>query len=434
MRKTATKPRHLLRRLFSDYVENPVKHRMAKRARARSKAEFICVTGSSAKSTTAILLAHILEAHAPTVSQVLANTLPAIQRSLRRLPRETRYAVFETGIGKKGDMGALSRLTRPTVGIVTLVNREHYASFRGREGVAEEKGKLVEAILPGGFAVLNADDDLVAAMAGRTGERVVTLARRAHADYRVSARFPAGSSGLSVELVGPRGTLVMRTSFLADHFWLACAAAAVTALELGVPEATVVERVESFGGVHERFNLVETKAGPRFVLDTAKAPWDSLFLSFDAFARLEGGFKRIVLGHISDYAGDPKPKYRDAYKRAAECADQVIFVGENAHRSKASAEEIASEKFREFSTVEEAVAYLRAKATADDLILLKGSRNLHLDRIALAWDHDVKCWNDHCGMTGSCKGCGLFEHPFLDHARIRKQQRRRLGFGRGSKA
>lgn len=434
MTEPATKPRHPLRRLFSDYVEKPIKHRLAIRARTRSKAEFICVTGSSGKSTTAILLAHILEAHAPTVSQVLSNTLPAIQRSLRRLPSGTRYAVFETGIGKKGDMDDLSRLARPTVGIVTLVNREHYTSFRGRAGVAEEKGKLVESILPGGFAVLNADDDLVAAMATRTSERVVTLGRHAQADYRVSARFPAGSSGLLVEVSGPRGTLVMRTGFLAEHFWLACAAAAVTALELGVPEATVMRRVESFGGVHERFNLVETKAGPRFVLDTAKAPWDSLFLSFDAFARLEGGFKRIVLGQISDYSGNPKPKYRDAYRRAAECADQVIFVGDNAHRSQATAEEIASERFQMFSTVEEAVAYLRAKATADDLILLKGSRNLHLDRIALAWDHDVKCWNDHCGYTGSCKECGLFEHPFADHARIRKQQRRRSWFRRGSNA
>jgi UDP-N-acetylmuramoyl-tripeptide--D-alanyl-D-alanine ligase len=358
----------------------------------------------------------------------LANNLPSIQRSLRRLPRGTRYAVFETGIAKKGDMDALSRLTRPTVGIVTLVNREHYSSFRGREGVAKEKGKLVEAIRPGGFAVLNVDDDLVAAMAARTGERVLTLARNANADYRVFAGFPSGSHGLLVELVGPRGTLAMRTGFLAEHFWLACAAAAVTALELGVPETTVVERVESFGGVHERFNLVETKAGPRFVLDTAKAPWDSLFLSFDAFARLEGGFKRIVLGYTSDYPGNPKPRYRDAYKRAAECADQVIFVGDNAHRSQASAEDIASEKFCKFSTVEEAVAYLRAQATADDLILLKGSRNLHLDRIALAWDYDVKCWNDHCGLSDCCKDCGLFEHPFPDHARLRKRRRRRFWF------
>ncbi|MFN3547513.1 MAG: Mur ligase family protein [Mesorhizobium sp.] len=427
------KPRHFLRRLFSDYVEKPAKHRLAMWARARSAAEFICITGSSGKSTTAMLLAHILEAHGPTSSQVLSNTLPAIQRCLRRLPSKTRYAVFETGIGKKGDMDALSRLARPTVAIVTLVYSEHYVSFRGRQGVADEKGKLVEAILPGGFAVLNADDELVAAMAARTGERVVTLARHAEADYRVSARFAPDSPGLLVEIEGPRGSLAIRTRFLADHFWLACAAASVAALELGVPPSTVVQRVESFGGVHERFSHFETKEGPRFILDSAKAPWDSLFLSFDAFARIEGGRKRIVLGQISDYAGNAVSKYRDAYRRAAQCADQVIFVGDNAHRSKASEEDIAAGRFKKFSTVKEVVAYLRADATANDLILLKGSRNLHLDRIALAWDHDVKCWNDHCGLTGSCTGCGLFEHPFEEHARIGKQRRRRW-FRRGSAA
>ncbi|RST85196.1 UDP-N-acetylmuramoyl-tripeptide--D-alanyl-D-alanine ligase [Aquibium carbonis] len=432
MTVSKTDHRHPLKRLFQAHVEGPFKHRLATLARARSKAEFICVTGSSGKSTTATLLAHILAAHGPTTCQVLANSLPAIQRSLRRMPSTTRYAVFETGIFHQGDMDALSRLARPTVGIVTLVNTEHYSSFRGREGVATEKGKLVEAILPGGFAVLNADDDLVASMAGRTTERVVTLARHAPALYRVRAGFPSASEGLLVEIEGPRGRLSMQTRFLADHFWLSCAAAAVTALELGVPPSVVTDRIERFAGVHERFSLYETKSGPRFVLDTAKAPWDTLFLSFDAFARLDGGYKRIVLGQISDYPGNPKPKYRDAFRRALSCSDQVIFVGENAHRSSASEEEIASGRFKSFATVEQATAYLRQDATDRDLILLKGSRNLHLDRIALAWDHDVNCWNDHCGYSGNCTTCGLHEYPFQDHARIRKEQRRWPRRGRGS--
>jgi UDP-N-acetylmuramoyl-tripeptide--D-alanyl-D-alanine ligase len=327
-------------------------------------------------------------------------------------------------------MDAISSLARPTVGVVTFVSREHYSSFRGREGVAAEKGKLVESILPGGFAVLNADDDLVAAMAARTNERVVTLARHAPADYRVSASFPPGAPGLLVEVEGPRGSLVLRTRFLADHFWLACAAAAVTALELGVPASLVIERIESFEGVRERFSLFETSTGPRFILDNAKAPWDSLWLSFDAFARLEGEYKRIVLGHISDYPGNSKSKYRDAYRRAAECADQVIFVGENAHRSQASAEAITSGKFKGFSSVEEAAAYLRETATGRDLILLKGSRNLHLERIALVWDNEVRCWNDHCGLSSSCPGCGLYNHPYAEHARIKKRRRWRLDWFR----
>ncbi|MDN2580141.1 Mur ligase family protein [Aquibium sp. ELW1220] len=429
---TQPETRRWPRRLFSTWIEKPVKHRIAVLARARSRSEFICITGSSGKSTTATLLAHILASHAPTESQVFANTLPAIQRFLRRLSPKTRLAVLETGVGRKGDMDALSSLVRPTVGIVTLVTREHYSSFRSREGVAAEKGKLVEAVLPGGFAVLNADDDLVAAMAGRTAQRVVTLARHAPADYSVTAGFEPGSPGLLVSIEGPRGALSVRTAFLAEHFWLACAAAAVTALELGVPAALVAERIEDFESVQDRFSLFETNNGPRFVLDTAKAPWDTLFLTIDAFARLDGGFKRIVLGHISDYPGNPTPKYRDAYRKAAECADQVIFVGENAHRSKADAQAIASGRFKSFPTVEGVAAFLRETASAGDLILLKGSRNLHLDRIALAWDHEVKCWNDNCGMSGSCQDCGLYEHPFADHARIRKQKRRPRWFRRWS--
>lgn len=412
-----------LRRLFSTHVGQPIKHEAAKFARRRSRAEFVCITGSSGKSTTAMLLAHVLAGHAPTESQVMSNTRPAIERFLRRLSSRTRFAVVETGVGRKGDMDVLGSLVRPTVAVVTLVNREHYSSFRGRDGVAEEKGKLVAALQPGGFAVLNADDDLVAAMAGLTAERVVTLGRHAPADHRVTAGFPRRSAGLVVSVEGPRGIVSMQTRFLADHFWLACAAAAVTALELGVPADLVAERVESFAGMRDRFSVFETRSGPRFVLDTAKAPWDTLFLSFDAFARLEGGVRRIVLGQISDFPGNPTPKYREAYRRAAACADQVIFVGENAHRSRADAEAVASGRFMSFATVQGVAEYLLGTAGADDLILLKGSRNLHMERIALVWDHDVKCRNDHCGMSSGCHDCGLYEHPFAEHARLRTQNR-----------
>lgn len=423
MKRTDHEAPRSLRRLFSTHVGQPIKHGAAKLGRKRSRAEFVCITGSSGKSTTAMLLAHVLAGHAATESQVMANTRPAIERFLRRLSARTRFAVVETGVGRKGDMDVLSALVRPTVAVVTLVNREHYSSFRGRDGVAEEKGKLVAALPPGGLAVLNADDDLVAAMAGRTAGRVVTLGRHAPADYRVTAGFPRGSAGLAVSVEGPRGIVALQTRFLAEHFWLACAAAAVTALELGVPAGLVAERIESFAGMRDRFSIFETKSGPRFVLDTVKAPWDTLFLSFEAFARLEGGVRRIVLGQISDFAGNPTPKYRDAYQRAAACADQVIFVGENAHRSRADAQALASGRFMSFPTVQGAADYLRGVAGADDLILLKGSRNLHMERIALAWDHDVRCRNDHCGMSGGCHDCGLYEHPFADHARLRKQSR-----------
>ena len=59
----------------------------------------------------------------------------------------------------------------------------------------------------------------------------------------------------------------------------------------------------------------------------------------------------------------------------------------------------------------------------DELILLKSSGNLHLERVALAWNHDVKCWTDKCGRKVNCFLCGLYEHPFEEHAAIVRQKK-----------
>ena len=58
------------------------------------------------------------------------------------------------------------------------------------------------------------------------------------------------------------------------------------------------------------------------------------------------------------------------------------------------------------------------------MILLKGSANLHLERAALDWTHDVKCWETACGKSASCFGCGLYEIPFSEHKAFRIRRRR----------
>jgi UDP-N-acetylmuramoyl-tripeptide--D-alanyl-D-alanine ligase len=128
--------------------------------------------------------------------------------------------------------------------------------------------------------------------------------------------------------------------------------------------------------------------------------------------------KRVVLGQIADYAGNPNPKYRDAYRMAREICDQVVFVGEHSHRSKATEEERKNGRFVEVSDVKSAYEHIRSTAVENEVILLKGSQNQHLERVMLAWKYDVKCWVDKCGKLISCQECGLFEHPFDPHGAI----------------
>ncbi|MGI9523575.1 MAG: Mur ligase family protein, partial [Hyphomicrobiaceae bacterium] len=300
-------------------------------SRQRSRARFLAVTGSSGKTTCAELLAFILEAHGPVISQVYGNAQVDIGKKLRRSSRSAAYAVFEAGVGGKGQMKPMARLIRPDVAIVTMVGLEHYSAFRSKDAVAAEKGELVEAVSPGGFAILNADDDHVMSMARRTKANIVTFGRETSSDYHVVSATAAYPKCLEL-VVDCRGkTFRFETQFAGDQFWLSCVAAIASAMELGVPYDVIRNRIAKFEGTPCRFQPLET-SGPTFILDTVKSPVGTLPIAFSAFEACDFPYKRIIFGDLSDYGGMSKPKYRDAYRIARAIADQVIVVGRHLHR------------------------------------------------------------------------------------------------------
>lgn len=401
----------------------------ARRARARSNARYVGITGSSGKSTTTALLGHLMAGQVAVQSQYFRNTLQTLTRFLRLDFSDTDYVIAELASAGPGDIRPMAQLMRPHVGIVTMVRLEHYSAFRKIEAVTAEKSELVRAVQPGGLVVLNADDENVRGMAALTTERVITFGTAPDADYRVSDVQAAYPDTLSFVLHGPAGEVALKTQFPAAHFWMPAAAAAAAALELGIAPEVVAAQAASFEPLRSRGEVIAIPGGPRFLLDTAKAPWHSLNLAFDMIGAAAAGRKRIVLGHISDYAGSSR-KYGDAYRVAREAADEVIFVGENSHRSRASQEDRDSGRFREFISVRAAADYIRETAVADELILLKGSANLHLERIALEYTHDIRCWPESCGKQKDCRSCGLFDRPFEEHQKMsRREQQARRGTG-----
>jgi UDP-N-acetylmuramoyl-tripeptide--D-alanyl-D-alanine ligase len=319
-------------------------------------------------------------------------------------------------------MEPMARILQPDAAIVTFVGRDHWSAFRSREAIAAEKGALVEAVRPGGFALLNADDDLVMSMAGRTRSRVVTFGRERAADYRVVSATSSYPDRLTVEIAWLGGKVRIESRLLGEHFWLSIVAAVAAATELGVPVEMVRERCKTFQPILNRCTPLETEKGPVFIMDSFKAPWESLHHAIRVVESAVATRKRIVIGQLSDYSGSSTPKYRDAYRAARSVADQVIFAGDNAHRSKASQEDRESGRFVELRTARELHEHIKSTAVEGEVILLKSSKNLHLERAALAFEHDVKCWVDKCGVNRDCFDCGLYETPFEEHEPILRER------------
>lgn len=398
----------------------------AKIKRRRASATIIAVTGSSAKSTTVALLSHILAGEAKVLPQFLQNGYAHAIRSLRNLKPDIGYAVLEQGTEKIGQIPRVAKLIKPDVAVITLVAIEHYTAFRTIEAVAKEKAALVEAVPEDGLVVLNFDDPHVRAMADLTRARSITFGTTG-GDYIVSD-ISIGSDGiLSFTLTGGGRSLLLKTQLLGTYNWLTVAAAATTALELGVSSEVVRAQVASFEPVAGRMSLHRVAGGSRIILDTAKAPYHSILLPLEMLKAITAPKKRFVLGQISDYAGNATKKYKDTYAAAAKVADEVCFVGPWTHKARPPAADVESGKFRAFANVEALATYLKETAVEDEVIVVKSARNLHLERLMLVRMGEVRCWPNECGVKGSCQQCGLYEQAFHEHngrQQIRKKSRR----------
>jgi UDP-N-acetylmuramoyl-tripeptide--D-alanyl-D-alanine ligase len=408
--------------------------RKASRRRTRlADTKFIGVTGSSGKSTSVALLDHILAAAGKVAEQHGSNTLKPLVRMLARMSPKTDFFVAECAVGHPGSMAPMAAMLRPDMAVVTLVALEHKSAFGTTEAVADEKGKLVAALGKDGVAVLNADDPLVAAMAALSSGRVVTFGRESAATYcvsEVSAVFP---QRLSMTITGPGGVLRLKTRFVGEHFWLPAAAAAVAALELGVSPALVAERVATFETLPSRNGVVETATGTAVIMDTIKAPWHSIPLAFETLKGVAAPRRRIFLGHISDYKGSNNSRYAAAYEMARAVADEVVFIGNHRHRSRASQEDIEAGRFRAFATPREAADYLRASLISGEVILVKGSIDMHLERLGLQLREEVGCWVAVCGKRHGCIGCRRYGRPFEQHRggmRVWREVRKLSGLSR----
>jgi len=386
----------------------------ARANRMRCNARIVAVTGSSAKTTTVSLLSHILSGHSQVLTQVFDNGLRDAAKTLRRMTSDDDYVVMEAGTAGIGQLQETARFIQPDVAIVTLVALEHFGAFRTLDAVAKEKSELVRALPPSGLAILNADNPLALAMSEATRARKVTFGID-NGDYRVHDAEISSRGTLTFNLATQDLIVRLETQLVGMHHWLPVAAAATAALELGCPPRIVAERVRTFEAVFGRMSVHHIDNGPTFILDTAKSPYHSIHLPLDTLKSISAPRKRFILGQISDYQGSSAPPYRDTFRAAKMIVDEVVLVGRFAKLARATEADIAEGHFRSFPNIETLAEYIRATAIAGEVILLKSSQGMHLERIFLNFLKPVRCWPDDCGVRLTCKDCGHFHSAFADH-------------------
>ena len=378
----------------------------------RSDCWFIGVTGSCGKTTTKELISAVMAArYRGLASPDGHNCAFWTARTMVRLKAHHRYFVQEVGASGPGTLDPILQLLRPTTGIVTAVGDDHYSAFRSREGVAEEKGRMVEVLPPDGTAILNADDPMVAAMAGRTRARVVTYGVIEGADVRateVTSRFP---DGLAFRVHHDGRSVLVSTRLLGQHWVTAALAAIATGLVHGVPLEDAAAALAAVQPVPGRMSAEVHPDGVTFLRDDGKAPLWTVPAALAVLRDAPAQRRIAVIGTLSDFSGDSRRRYSQTARAALAFADLVVFVGAQAHCARRALAE-ANGRLKMFGTITDAAEFLNGELRRGDVVLLKAStRADHLGRLAMARVTPVRCWRAACGRSRLCHQCMLVRIP-----------------------
>jgi UDP-N-acetylmuramoyl-tripeptide--D-alanyl-D-alanine ligase len=276
------------------------------------------------------------------------------------------------------------------VGVVLNVSADHLG-LRGIhtvEDLARVKAVIPSVVKPGGFAVLNADDPLVLAMASRTEARVVTVGESPAADVR--------ATGVTVDELGtPSYVLVHREvevpvtlAVHGAHQVGNSLAAAAVALELGMaPEAVAAALGRARALSRWRMEVTERPDGVLIVNDAYNANPESMAAALRALVTMSRGRRSwAVLGGMGELGDTADDEHRRIGALTAELGvDRVVVVGPDAQPLHAA----AREKSVYVPDVAAAVALLRAELRPEDVVLVKASRSAGLERVALALTEPV---------------------------------------------
>lgn len=353
--------------------------------RAEFDGPVIGVTGSHGKTTTKEMIAAALS----PLGEILKSsgnkntefTSPLVWLGLRP---DTKAAVIEMGMRGKGQISHLSHIHRPTIGVVTVVGTAHIEMVGSRAGIAQAKGEMLETLPLDGTAILWADDDYLHDLKKMANCKVKTFGFSQDADchlkgYRVkdwqSSLIRGAVSGASFEVEIPS---------LGRHQALNVGAAMLAAEAAGVSVKDAALALSQVQPPPMRMEIVQWN-GITILLDTYNASPDSMIAALRTLLDGPGSGRRVaILGEMKELGDYAESGHREVGKVLGHMPiDEVFFTGGLTELIEAEAVAGGLIRSRIKSSPEldiELVAQFLRSARPGDIVLIKGSRSLGLER------------------------------------------------------
>ncbi|MFT4113172.1 UDP-N-acetylmuramoyl-tripeptide--D-alanyl-D-alanine ligase [Silvibacterium sp.] len=368
-------------------VEDPLAalQQLAAAVRRHWGKRVVGVTGSAGKTTTKEAIAAVLGARFSVLkSQGNLNNGFGLPLQLLKLQPEHEVAVIEMGMSAAGEIAALARIAAPEWGVVTNVGNAHAEFFPdGIAGVARAKYELIQSLPNHGTAFLNCDDHYVGQFGRDFSGSVVYFGHGPCADPRATAVESLGVDGLRVTVHAGEESAVLRLHLLGEHNVSNALAAIAVGIAAGIPLDACCRALEELKPDEKRGRATVVR-GATIINDSYNSNPEALKAMITTLAEVpvgEGGRRILVAGEMLELGAQTAVLHAASGERAVkEKVDIVLGV-------RGAAEHLVAEVKKQgreahfFPTPEEAGAWLNEHLRGGDVILLKASRGVRLERL-----------------------------------------------------
>ena len=348
----------------------------------------IGITGSVGKSTTKEVVAQVLAERYRTLrSPGNLNNEIGLPLTMLRLSDGHERAVLEMGFYLPGEIALLCEIALPQVGVVTNIGTVHAERAGSQEAIARGKAELVQSLPPApeGAAILNFDDPLVRDMQGLTKARVFFYGLSPEAELWADEIEGLGLDGVRFQLHYHGETMHVRIPMIGRHSVETALRATAVGLVEGLSWQEVLTGL-SHGHTQLRLVAVRSKTGALLLDDTYNASPESMLAALNLLSEMSEKRKIAVLGDMLELGQYERQSHQMIGMRAAQVADVLLTLGQRAHLYAEAARRAGSKARQviEFAESDEVIHWLQENLSEADVVLVKGSHGVRMDRIVAA--------------------------------------------------
>jgi UDP-N-acetylmuramoyl-tripeptide--D-alanyl-D-alanine ligase len=345
----------------------------------------IAVTGSAGKTTTKEAIAHVLKSRFRVMkSEGNFNNHFGLPLMLLKLEPEHDLAVIEMGMSHAGEIRQLAKIAQPDIGVVTNVAAVHLEFFDSLAGIARAKYELVESLPASGTAVLNADDEYVSQFGRDFKGKVLLYGTRENASIRAERIQSKGAEGTEFDVVVGNARQHAVVPLVGEHNVLNALAAVAVGLESGLKPSQAVSALATLAPAEKRGQVLHM-GNITVINDCYNSNPKALEAMVDALASMPAKRRVVVAGEMLELGPAGEEMHRSAGQHIAEKKIDVLLGVRGLAEAMVDAAKQSGTRASFLSSPEQAGEWLARETRDGDVVLLKASRGVKLERALETW-------------------------------------------------